>query len=90
MRAKRHSIPDTSPVARIPPANQIWLPINEPITRPIPAAAKNPDIIVARDPGSSSVERDNDETMVNSKIRKRAKRLKKAKGKVRDEKGSSP
>ena len=74
--------PDTSPVASIPPASQIWLPINEPMTRPKPAAAKKPDIIVARDVGNNSVDRDNDETMVNSKIKNRTKRLVKARGKV--------
>jgi hypothetical protein len=77
--------PDTRPVASIPPASQIWLPINEPMTRPKPAAAKKPDIIVARDVGNNSVDRDNDETMVNSKIKKRTNRLLKARGKVCDE-----
>jgi len=74
--------PDTRPVASIPPASQIWPPINEPMTRPKPAAAKKPDIIVARDVGNNSVDKDNDETMVNSKIKKRTNRLIKARGKV--------
>ena len=85
---KKQITPDTRPVASIPPASQIWLPSNEPMTRPKPAAAKKPDIIVARDAGSNSVDRDNDETMVNSKIKKRANRLANARGKVCDEKGS--
>jgi len=74
--------PDTRPVDSIPPASQIWLPANEPTTRPKPAAAKKPDIIVARDVGNNSVDRDNDETMVNSKIKKRMNKLIKARGKV--------
>ena len=88
MSPKKQTTPDTRPVASIPPANQIRLPINEPMTRPTPAAAKKPDIIVARDAGNNSVDRDNDETMVNSKIKKRANRLMKASGNVCDEKGS--
>jgi len=58
------------------------------MTRPKPAAAKNPDIIVARDAGNNSVDRDNDETTVNSKIKKRTNRLIKARGRVCDKKGN--
>jgi len=81
-RATTQITPDTRPVASIPPASQIWLPINEPITRPKPAAAKKPDIIVALDVGNNSVDSDNDETAVNSKIKKRTNRPINARGKV--------
>lgn len=47
---------ETRPVISIPPVNQTGPPISAPTTRPVPAAARKPDIIVARDPGSNSVQ----------------------------------
>jgi hypothetical protein len=46
----------------------------------MPAAARKPDIIVARDPGSNSVQRDKAETIVNSYVKKIKNRPHRARG----------
>ncbi len=57
-------------VSCIPPDSQIEPPISAPTIRPMPAAARKVDIIVARNSGNSSVLIDKAETMVNSYVKK--------------------
>ena len=61
---------ETRPVALFPPVNQSGPPMSAPITRPIPAAVKNPAIMVAREAGINSVDRERHVTIANSKKRK--------------------
>ena len=68
--ARQHAVTETRLLATIPPRSHIIPPINAPVIRPSPAAAKNPANIVAREPGSNSVHRERKVTIVNSTVKK--------------------
>ena len=73
---------EKTPINAMSPAIHMRPPINAPETRPMPAAAKKPDIIVARTAGTSSVLKHRAVTAVNSKVRKTMNRAIKAIGNV--------
>ncbi len=65
--------PDIIQMADRPKFDQIMPPRNAPATRPIPAKAKNADMVEALSSGISSVDKLTEVTMVNSKVKKTRK-----------------
>ena len=73
IRAANVQNPDIRQVADSPKFDQMMPPRNAPATRPIPAMAKNADMVDALNSGTSSVDKLMEVTMVNSKVKKTRK-----------------
>ena len=65
--------PDIRQMGIRPKFDQTIPPRKAPATRPIPAMAKNADMVDALSFGTSSVDKLMEETMVNSKVKKTRK-----------------
>ena len=65
--------PDIRQMGKSPKFDQMMPPEKAPATRPIPAMAKNADIVDALSSGTSSVDKLMEVTMVNSKVKKTRK-----------------
>jgi len=73
IRAANVHTPDIMQMADRPKFDHMIPPRNAPATRPIPAKAKNADMVEALNSGISSVDKLTEVTMVNSKVKKTRK-----------------